>query len=99
MNMINSVIVEGVMTAGFTIDGRFTIENTRLEGGETKKAILLCKLSDEINASTQESVHIGHLLRIVGHFGHLDSGDNCLFVEFVEKIGVRMNGYVFTNKD
>ena len=99
MNMINSIILEGVMTAGFTIDGRFTVENTRLEGGETKKAVLLCKLSDEINASAQESVHHGTLLRLVGHIGKLDNGDYCLFVEFLEKKGVRMNGYVFTNKD
>lgn len=97
MNMINSVIVEGVMTAGFTTDGRFTVENIRLEGGETKKTILLCKLSDEIIASTQESVHIGLLLRLVGYLGKLDNGDKCLFVENVEKIGARMNGYVFTN--
>ena len=97
MNMINSVIVEGVMTAGFTTDGRFTIENTRLEGGETKKTVFLCKLSNEIYESTRESIHIGYIIRIVGHLGKLDSGDNCLFVEMVEKIGARMNGYVFTN--
>jgi hypothetical protein len=97
MKMLNSVIIEGVMTAGFTTDGRFTVENIRLEGGETKKTILLCKLSDEIIASTQESVHSGLLLRLVGYLGKLDSGDNCLFVENIEKIGARMNGYVFTN--
>ena len=99
MNMLNSVILEGVMTAGFTIDGRFTVENTRLEGGETKNTVLLCKLSDEIKASAQESVHIGLLLRLVGHLGKLDNGDKCLFVENVEKVGARINGYVFTNKD
>lgn len=99
MNMINSVILEGVMTAGFTTDGRFTVENSRLEGGETKKTVLLCKLPDEIIASTRESVHSGILLRLVGYLGKLDNGDNCLFVEIVEKIGARMNGYVFTNKD
>ena len=99
MNMINSVVVEGVMTAGFTLDGRFTVENTRLEGGETEKTVILCKLPDEIIASTHESVCHGTLLRIVGHIGKLDSGDSCLFVEYLDKIGVRMNGYVFTNKD
>ena len=97
MNMINSIILEGVMTAGFTIDGRFTVENTRLEGGETKKLIFLCKLSDKIDTSAREHVHIGLLLRLVGYMGKLDTGDTCLFVENVEKIGARMNGYVFTN--
>ena len=99
MNMINSVIIEGVVTAGFTLDGRFTIENTRLEGGGTKKTVILCKLSDEIIESTRESVHDGHLLRIIGHLRRTVNGDKCLFVEIVEIIGVRMNGYVFTNKD
>lgn len=103
MNMLNSVLIEGVMTAGLTLDGRFTIETTRLEGGEAQKLVILCKLSPAIlsKGSIEDIRKIfksGTIFRCVGRIEGI-SGDIGVLVEHFEKCGARFGKYTFTNKD
>ena len=101
--MLNSVLVEGVMTAGLTLDGRFTLEITRCEGGEETKLVILCKLSPAIfSKESSEDIrkifHSGTIFRCVGRIEGI-SGDIGVLVEHFEKRGARFGKYTFTNKD
>ena len=103
MNMLNSVLVEGVMTAGLTLDGRFTIETTRYEGGEEQKLIILCKLSSAL--FTKESIEdirrtfkSGTIFQCVGRIEKIN-GEFGVYVEHFERRGYRFGKYTFTNKD
>lgn len=98
--MLNSVLVEGVMTAGLTLDGRFTIETSRLEGGEVQKLVILCKLSSALNSNedVRKMLTNGTILQCIGRIEGI-SGDIGVYVEHFEKRGARFGKYTFTNKD
>ena len=103
MNMLNSVLVEGVMTAGLTLDGRFTIENTRYEGGEKTSIVILCKLSPaflskESNEDIRKMFKSGNIFQCVGRIERIN-GEFGVYVEHFEKRGARFGKYTFTNKD
>lgn len=103
MNMLNSVLIEGVMTAGLTLDGRFTIETTRYEGGEVQKLVILCKLSpalftDKTSENLRKIFKGGTIFRCVGRIEGIN-GDIGILVEHFEKCGVRFGKYTFTNND
>ena len=103
MNMLNSLLIEGVMTAGLTTDGRFTIETSRCEGGEETSFVILCKLSPAfLSSESSESIRkifkSGTIFRCVGRI-EVISGDIGVLVEHFEKCGARFGKYTFTNKD
>lgn len=103
MNMLNSVLIEGVMTAGLTLDGRFTIETSRLEGGEVQKLVILCKLSpalftNESSESIRKIFKSGTIFQCIGSIEKIN-GDIGVLVEHFEKRGARFGKYTFTNKD
>lgn len=100
MNMLNSVLVEGVMTAGLTLDGRFTIETTRYEGGEETSIVILCKLSPAFmsNEDIRNVFKCGTIFQCVGRIEKIN-GDIGVYVEHFEKCGARFGKYTFTNKD
>lgn len=103
MNMLNSVLVEGVMTAGLTLDGRFTIETTRYEGGEEQKLVILCKLSPALftNETREDVVKVfkhGNIFQCVGRIEKIN-GEFGVCVEHFERRGYRFGKYTFTNKD
>lgn len=100
MNMLNSVLVEGVMTAGLTIDGRFTIETTRFEGGEEISFVILCKLSSALNSNedVRKLFKSGTIFQCVGRIEKIN-GEIGVYVEHFEKRGARFGKYTFTNKD
>lgn len=98
--MLNSVILEGVMTAGLTIDGRFIIETSRLEGGEKTKVNAICRLSPTLNSNenAREVFRSGTIFQCWGHLDKIN-GELGVCVEHFEKRGVRIGKYIFTNKD
>lgn len=100
MNMLNSVLIEGVMTAGLTLDGRFTIETTRSEGGEVTKIVILCKLSPAFNSNedVRKVFTTGSIFRCVGRLEKIN-GDLGVYVEHFEKRGARFGKYTFRNED
>ncbi len=100
MNMLNSVLVEGVMTAGLTLDGRFTIETSRSEGGEETKLVILCKLSPAFNSNegVRKLFTTGSILRCVGRIEKIN-GEIGVYVEHFEKRGARFGKYTFKNED
>lgn len=101
--MLNSVLIEGVMTAGLTLDGRFTIETSRLEGGEETGFVILCKLSpalftNESSESIRKIFKDGTIFQCIGRIENIN-GDIGVLVEHFEKRGARLGKYTFTNKD
>lgn len=103
MNMLNSVLVEGVMTAGLTLDGRFVIETSRFEGGEKTSINILCKLSPaflskESSEDIRKMFKSGNIFQCVGRIERIN-GEFGVYVEHFEKRGARFGKYTFTNKD
>lgn len=98
MNMLNSLILQGVMTAGLTPQGRFTVENTIVEGGGEKKTVILCKLIPTLSES--ESVRKvfknGSMFRLVGYLDKDTDGELMVMVEHFERLGFRSGKYTFT---
>lgn len=99
--MTNSVYIEGVMTAGLTTDGRFTIENVHSEGGEEKTNVFLCKLTQTLleNENVRRTFINGTTFRFVGCLSKDFDGELMVIVEYFERLGVRVGKYTFTNKD
>ena len=97
MNMLNSLLIEGVMTAGLTLDGRFTIETSRYEGREETKNVFLCKLMSALLEveSVRGMFKNGNRFRLVGYLSKYTDGQAMIMVEHVERIGVRSGKYNF----
>lgn len=98
--MKNSVLIEGVKTAGPTLDGRFAIKTSRYEGIEVKKLVILCKLSSALNSNedVRKMLTNGTILQCIGRIESF-SGDIGVYVEHFERIGARFGKYTFTNKN
>lgn len=101
--MLNSVLVEGVMTAGLTLDGRFILETSRYEGGEETSIVILCKLapaflSNESSEGVRKMFKNGTIFQCVGRIEKIN-GEIGVYVEHFEKKGARFGKYTFTNKD
>lgn len=99
MSMLNSLIIRGVMTAGLTANGRFTIENACFRGGIEKKNVILCKLMPSLlaNESVVKVFKNGNVFRLVGYLDKDTDGEPMVVVEHVEMVGYRSHGYTFTN--
>lgn len=97
MNMLNSLVIEGVMTAGLTSNGRFTIEHARLEGGEKEENTFLCKLTPALlgNEGVRWAFKNGLTFRLVGYLSKDTDGEPMIMVEAFEKIGYRSGKYNF----
>ncbi len=97
MNMLNSLLIEGVMTAGLSSSGRFTIENERSEGGKQVKNVFLCKLMPALFEveGVRSRVNNGNRLRLVGYLSKDTDGESMIMVEHVERVGVRSGKYNF----
>lgn len=97
MNMHNSLLIEGVMTAGLTTNGRFTIENARLEGGKQVENVFLCKLLPALLEveGVRGMFKDGVRLRLVGYLSKDTCGEPMVIVEHVEKVGFRSGKYNF----
>lgn len=97
MNMLNSLLIEGVMTAGLTTNGRFTIENARFEGGKEVGNVFLCKLMPALLEveSVRGMFKQGNRFRLVGYLSKDTDGEPMIIVEHVEKVGVRSGKYNF----
>lgn len=97
MNMMNSVILEGVMTAGLTSDGRFTIETVRLVGGGKEENTFLCKLTPELlgRKDVRKVFKNGTNFRLVGYLSKDTDGEPMVVTEGFERISVRLGKYNF----
>ena len=97
MNMLNSLLIEGVMTAGLTTSGRFIIENARFEGGEEIKNVFLCKLAPALLEveSVRNMFKNGNRFRLVGYLSKDTDGEPMVMVEHVERLGFRSGKYYF----
>lgn len=97
MIMVNSLVIEGVMTAGLISDGRFTIENTRLEGGKKEENTFLCKLTPALleNESVRGAFQNGTTFRLVGYLSKDTAGFPMVMVESFARIGYRSGKYNF----
>lgn len=100
MNMINSLIIDGVMTSGLTSNGRFTIENVRLEGGEKEENTFLCKLTPALLESedARKVFKYGTTFRLVGYLSKDTDGETMVMVEAFERVGVRSGKYNFVTE-
>jgi hypothetical protein len=97
MNMTNSVIIEGVMTAGLTSNGYFTIENVRLEGGGKEENTFLCKLTPALLESedARKAFKNGTTFRLVGYLSKDTDVKPMVMTEAFERVGVRSGKYNF----
>ena len=95
--MHNSVLIEGVMTAGLTTNGRFTIEHARLEGGKIEESVFLCKLIPALFGveSVRGMFKHGSTFRLVGYLSKDTDGETMVMVEHVERVGFRSGKYNF----
>lgn len=95
--MTNSILIEGVMTAGLTLNGRFTIENVLSEGGEEKRNVFLCKLAPALSGdeSTRGMFKNGSTFRLVGYLSKDTDGDPMVMVDYFERLSIRSGKYNF----
>ena len=97
MNMLNSLVIEGVMTAGLTSNGRFTIEHARLEGGKKEENVFLCKLTPALleNEGVRGVFKNGSTFRLTGYLSKDTDGEPMIMVEAFGRIGFRSGKYNF----
>ena len=97
MNMLNSVIVEGVVSTGIDDDGLFTISTSRYQKvGEEfneEKTFVECLVTGIIRNTVGDKLTEGRGLRIVGYLKQIE-GNLGLFVEHVE---FKPKKYTFRN--
>lgn len=100
MNMTNSIIIEGVMTAGLTTNGRFTIENACLESGGEERNVFLCKLTPALvgGEDVRKAFKNGTTFRLVGYLSKDTDGEPMIMVETFERLGVRSGKYNFVTE-
>ena len=88
MNMLNSVILEGVMLGEVSDAGLFHVKCERhSKVGETKVTTfvtVLCQASNTLMESVKKHASDGRGLRIVGRLDHLYGNEVGIFVEHVE---------------
>lgn len=107
MNMLNSVIIEGVVTISPTSKGVFSIDTCQItKGGEEEMFSLICKLSDGLNSVYKDRIKSRRRVRMVGRIAafSIDYGWNKsigLFVENIELFGtvIKSGKYIFTKEN
>lgn len=94
MSMINSVILEGVVSVGVTEHGCFRIYNVRNDGGKEEYTYVTCKLSETMKRLFESKITPGRKVRVVGYLSPLG-----LFAEHIELKDrvVKSGKYTFTN--
>ena len=107
MNMLNSVIIEGVVSISPTSDGVFSIDTCQTtKGGEEEMFTLICKLSEGLNSVCKDRIKSRRKVRIVGRIAAFPIADGwdkniCLFVENIEVFGtvIKSGKYTFTKEN
>ena len=93
MNMLNSVILEGVVLEGLNEDGVFTIYSSRYSKvGEDlveEKTYIKCLCSKVLADSLKNNIKEDRGVRIVGHLKEIE-GNIGLFAEHIEFKPVRV---------
>lgn len=95
--MLNSVIVEGVVSISPTNRGYFTIDTSRVKGGEIDTNIA-CKLPGSVN---RDDIKCSNIVRIVGHLGRFDELNISLgvYIEQIEVTYIKDGKYKFRKEN
>lgn len=103
MNMLNSVILEGVVSEGLNEDGVFTTCSSRYskvgEGLVEEKTFVKCIVEGRSRTHVSDKLNEGRGVRIVGRLKEIE-GNLGLFAEHIEvkPLGVKKEGkYTFRN--
>lgn len=94
MSMINSVILEGVVSVGTTEDGCFRIYNVRNEGGKEVNTYITCILSEGMKRLCGSKITPGRKVHVVGYLSPL--GIFAEYIELKDRV-VKSGKYTFTN--